>query len=956
MGKNNAVERQHVNIRLNGTALQSIGKAGKLTFLTVPHTVENTLILEDGGSVKRWTFSITPRTKTIKIRGLHRPLKHQGVMQLLNPTEVFACENGTLLFHQHENFTLAIGHTKRLPVKLESRSTSMLLISWVDQRPAEPDVPSSHTVTLYRTELDSYNMQGMDSTTHNHYRFTALDSCSKYVACVEIAGTHSLSCISTITDPDVPKFFHVTTWNTSHISVTWDCPNNLKLSLFLLTVFFLNGTDHITEELLFWHQEGDLVFTLSDLPPCSRVNFGLQTVCQAGVESRYSNMVLIDGNSVHSRIEALRQTLFGPNNYTLNWEVRNASSISVFRVYHEGVLHGTTFITSYTVGGLLPCGRYQVKVEALCGNGVVMNVKTIVAYTGPPGVFELTHPSDDVTAPLGLSFMNITTVQNGHLTQPELEDRTMNVLDVWEECVDQWQLKTSAGFLVQIHSSNGDLQELTSSSLTLVVPWPLSEALQDESSEPRAGMEKIVKNKLQDLLEGFDGPVHIDLVGFEPAGETYKTEIVFASFNGSKTEAVPLSVKDQLDYIQSLNRSDITVANGIIYWDGPDLCLSSNKTLCPPNSLCINTLGSYTCLCKHGFYDVSATLKPPAGSHPVCKEKGLFSQCRDKVMTGGIAKPYLMSYVGGKVDVVLNDGRCLPGENEMFYYFNMSRETSDYGTRRQVNKTHIVFQNTLTVTLSEDQTISRRDLKVIWKCIYPRHYVHNAKVNVDLEWLISFSVVELNSSLELSLSMTLYSNVSYTHQYQDTVVLGHGDTLFLQVALLTNSSFAADVVLQVESCWATESTDPQDTVQGIFLQDGCPVDSTFHWLSINGNEQKSRFSIHMFNMPKGLPIYFHCLAHICGHHEDCTKNCSHQQRTKRSTSKMDAPSQQGTIVSAGPLVVIGRAESRGGASHWADHMMMIFVISGSIGFLGLTLLCISATKAVMSYYEQLRIQ
>lgn len=50
----------------------------------------------------------------------------------------------------------------------------------------------------------------------------------------------------------------------------------------------------------------------------------------------------------------------------------------------------------------------------------------------------------------------------------------------------------------------------------------------------------------------------------------------------------------------------------------------------------------------------------------------------------------------------------------------------------------------------------------------------------------------------------------------------------------------------------------------------CPVDSTFHWLSVNGVSQRSRFSIHMFTMPKELPIYMHCLARICSHDEDCT--------------------------------------------------------------------------------------
>ena len=40
----------------------------------------------------------------------------QGFLNLLGPAEVFACENGTLFFHQDENFFLAIGEVFRLCV------------------------------------------------------------------------------------------------------------------------------------------------------------------------------------------------------------------------------------------------------------------------------------------------------------------------------------------------------------------------------------------------------------------------------------------------------------------------------------------------------------------------------------------------------------------------------------------------------------------------------------------------------------------------------------------------------------------------------------------------------------------------------------------------------------------------------------------------------------------------
>lgn len=68
--------------------------------------------------------------------------------------------------------------------------------------------------------------------------------------------------------------------------------------------------------------------------------------------------------------------------------------------------------------------------------------------------------------------------------------------------------------------------------------------------------------------------------------------------------------------------------------------------------------------------------------------------------------------------------------------------------------------------------------------------------------------------------MNLYTDVSYVYSYSHVKALELDDTLFFQVALQTNNTFASDMLLQVESCWATEGTDPQDSVQGVLLQDG----------------------------------------------------------------------------------------------------------------------------------------
>lgn len=89
----------------------------------------------------------------------------------------------------------------------------------------------------------------------------------------------------------------MTSWNSSSVTLSWGSPVSGRVSRYLLTAFYLNGTDHVTQEVPHWHKEDNSVFILSDLQPCIRVKFGLQTVCQEGMESRYSKMVLNDGNS-----------------------------------------------------------------------------------------------------------------------------------------------------------------------------------------------------------------------------------------------------------------------------------------------------------------------------------------------------------------------------------------------------------------------------------------------------------------------------------------------------------------------------------------------------------------------------------------------------------------------------------------------------------------------------------
>lgn len=87
-------------------------------------------------------------------------------------------------------------------------------------------------------------------------------------------------------------------------------------------------------------------------------------------------------SSVHSSIEGLCQTAYGSDNYTLSWDIGDASSVSMFKIYNDGEFYGITSNTNFTVGGLHSCQQYHAKVVAMCGDDVVVNVKTATAHTG----------------------------------------------------------------------------------------------------------------------------------------------------------------------------------------------------------------------------------------------------------------------------------------------------------------------------------------------------------------------------------------------------------------------------------------------------------------------------------------------------------------------------------------------------------------------------------------------
>ncbi|XP_035257520.1 uncharacterized protein LOC118218895 isoform X6 [Anguilla anguilla] len=891
-----SANRPDTKIWLDSNELTPIGSKGKLVSLIVTTLDVHTLRADYEGISHVWNFSVV--SDSINVSSAHRtaylpPSRSGEALKAFQPNEVFPCENDTHYLYQKEDFIIALGHTHRFPLRAESRGASTLLVSWRGSPHVPPD--PLHRVALYRPDLDGLAVLCNETTRRGHYRFAGLDGCRSYVACVEMALGPAVLCLTALTDPDVPRNFRVTAWDSNSVTVGWDCPPSdpaSGLTAFLLTVFHVDGSGHVLEERSFRHTLGSPVFTVGSLPPCSRVQLGLQVVCQSTGQSRLSRMVLSDGNSGPGEVLDLR---FRQKDSIALWSGRSGVGVAfLYRLSERGgpsVRKGRLAGPPLPLPGLRPGSPYDLEVLPECEGG----------ERGAPAVLYFIPEEVPGSAPNDAP---------GDILLPRVVDSA-----------DQ----TTGRLGLQVH--------LPSHEMFLVVPWTMPPSLEDPRAEARVLLEGIIKSKLQNLLSKFWPKAEVQLISFEDSERKTKTKITFESFDVSSQDGVViLRPEEQLQHIISLGHAHITVTDDSIYWDDPDECDSPALNKCSSNSVCINTLDSFTCVCEPGYYSLSPILSP------ACHEKGMFTLCLKDHVSGGISKPFLIHYFGGNVTVVLNDGRCSINETDKFYYYRITGAPSQCGGQTLINRTHVELRNALTVTLSSGRSITRRDLKVLWTCAYPLLQTSTARMKPGLDWVTSHSVVQVNSSRLLEISMALYSDSSYAYNYTGPVELPSAEQLYIQVTLHCEDSLAYNMSLQLESCWATQTADPQEEKKAFFLKGGCPNDRTFRWFLRSSSPQRKRFSVQMFTMSDHSHIYLHCLSRICSQDEICTMNCSPRQNQK---VRRDLPDKLTAILSAGPISAAKRK-----LTNWPGAQIMLSVAGGLIGLFFLTALGVRAAHAI----------
>uniref|UniRef100_A0A8C6TAS0 Si:dkeyp-110a12.4 n=1 Tax=Neogobius melanostomus TaxID=47308 RepID=A0A8C6TAS0_9GOBI len=180
-----------------------------------------------------------------------------------------------------------------------------------------------------------------------------------------------------------------------------------------------------------------------------------------------------------------------------------------------------------------------------------------------------------------------------------------------------------------------------------------------------------------------------------------------------------------------------------------------------------------------------------------------------------------------------------------------------------------------------------------------------------------------------SVSMLLFKDEAFQDQWMTVPSLSLDDNIYVKVYMIP-----ANLMLRIERCWATPTSDPYSNIQYSFIRDSCPVLSSDQTLSVqrNGQGPEALFRIQMFKFVGGsyTNVFLHCNVQIChSGPAPCQPNCSSDDGLMRL--RRDVPLSH--TVSYGPIRRVLDQSEKNNSKLSAVPPVETFVLAGLLGVL-----------------------
>ncbi|XP_078381577.1 ZP domain-containing protein-like isoform X2 [Oculina patagonica] len=282
--------------------------------------------------------------------------------------------------------------------------------------------------------------------------------------------------------------------------------------------------------------------------------------------------------------------------------------------------------------------------------------------------------------------------------------------------------------------------------------------------------------------------------------------------------------------------------------------------------------------------------------------------------------------------VHLNDPSCKPYfQNNTHIFIKSTLEGCGMAWNISEDGKMIVYRNAITALVRSQNTLgsyATRDHEAVFEfqCRYKRRAVLSV-VSFDPSKI--FVVTDIESFGNFTFEMHLFKSGDFKEHYTRYPVgpIDVGADIYLQVSVTSSD---AGLVVFVDECKATPSTEYHDQMQFIFLEDGCPKDNALRYNYSLSSVQRLTLSAFRFIAVKSKEIFLHCLVKAClrsDRSSRCAEGCKFEKKRKRASEQ-----EIERLLAVGPIIVSSNPPNEESLKPKEGTRILIYIVAGVLGF------------------------
>jgi len=223
------------------------------------------------------------------------------------------------------------------------------------------------------------------------------------------------------------------------------------------------------------------------------------------------------------------------------------------------------------------------------------------------------------------------------------------------------------------------------------------------------------------------------------------------------------------------------------------------------------------------------------------------------------------------------------------------------------DKKSVKFENKLVAsTGTGTDTISRvQEVEIDFSCALALDQ------QVSLDDAISPTVSQISIDVAQQASTYAVSMGVFTDNTYETAVAAEYAPKVPEKIFIGVTVASGDMKLEARKCWATPTSDAEDTTNYVFLEDGCPKDGVAPEdleVTENGSGTTAGFGLSAFTFvgAEQSEVYIHCDVHLCDPavEDSCAPVCTAEDAATERRRRRRSVGEEVSNIGIGPIHVV----------------------------------------------------